>query len=162
VPLVPSLARPERVTLFSAALQPWLLAGILFWVAIATVQISAGFYFQDRLHLDGGTAARMLSVALTLVGIAMFVVQFLPVKLMGFTPRVLVLSGGGIWTAGLVLLLSTANALAYYLAYTLLGLGAGFLLPGIMAGASLAAGHDNQGVAAALVSASQGIGFIIG
>ena len=48
------------------------------------------------------------------------------------------------------------------LAYTLLGLGAGFLLPGIMAGASLAVGHDDQGVAAGLVSASQGIGFIIG
>ena len=157
-----SPVRPQRTSLFSAALQPWLVAGILLWVAIATVQISAGFYFQDRLNLDGETAAGMLSVALTLVGIAMFVVQFLQVRIMGFTPRALVLSGAGSWIAGLLLLLSTANAPAYYLAYTLLGLGAGFLLPGIMAGASLAVGHDDQGVAAGLVSASQGIGFIIG
>lgn len=161
-PPVTSSAPPERTSLFSATLQPWLFAGILLWVAIATIQISAGFYFQDRLRLDSETAARMLSVALTLVGIAMFVVQFLQVKLLGFTPRALVLSGAGTWTVGLILLLSTANAPAYYLAYTLLGLGAGFLLPGIMAGASLAVGHDNQGVAAALVSASQGIGFIVG
>ena len=161
-PPVASPVRPQRTSLFSAALQPWLVAGILLWVAIATVQISAGFYFQDRLNLDGETAAGMLSVALTLVGIAMFVVQFLQVRIMGFTPRALVLSGAGSWIAGLLLLLSTANASAYYLAYTLLGLGAGFLLPGIMAGASLAVGHDDQGVAAGLVSASQGIGFIIG
>jgi len=161
-PRTVSPIRPERTRLFSAALQPWLFAGILLWVAIATIQISAGFYFQDRLHLDSETAARMLSVALTLVGTAMFVVQFLQVRLMRLTPRALVLSGAGAWTAGLVVLLSTANAPAYYVAYALLGLGAGLLLPGIMAGASLAVGHDDQGTAAALVSASQGMGFIIG
>lgn len=70
-PPAASPVRPQRTSLFSAALQPWLVAGILLWVAIATVQISAGFYFQDRLNLDGETAAGMLSVALTLVGIAM-------------------------------------------------------------------------------------------
>jgi MFS family permease len=35
-------------------------------------------------------------------------------------------------------------------------------MPGVMAGASLAVGHDSQGAAAGLVSASQGIGFIVG
>lgn len=152
----------QKVSLFSAALQPWLFAGVLTWVAIATVQISAGFYFQDRLGLDTGAAARMLSLALTLVGATMFAVQLLQVRFLRFSPRILVLAGASLWIAGLLLLLSMADALSYCLAYTLLGLGAGFLLPGVMAGASLAAGHDSQGVAAGLVSASQGIGFIIG
>lgn len=76
-------------------------------------------------------------------------------------PRVLVLAGAAGWIAGLLLLLSTADALPYYLAYTLLGIGAGCLLPGVKAGASLAVGHDSQGVAAGFVSALQGIGFII-
>ncbi|BCH28239.1 MFS transporter [Mesorhizobium sp. L-8-10] len=155
-------APAHNVSVFSAALQPWLFAGILLWVAVATTQISAGFYFQDRLGLDTGAAARMLSLALTLVGAAMFVVQLLQVGFLRFSPRILVLAGAGLWIAGLLLLLSMADALSYCLAYTLLGLGAGFLLPGVMAGASLAAGHDSQGVAAGLVSASQGIGFVIG
>ncbi|HVV93183.1 MAG TPA: MFS transporter [Hyphomicrobiales bacterium] len=154
--------RARKASLFSLALQPWLVAGILLWIAIATVQISAGFYFQDRLGLDGGAAARMLSLALTLVGIGMFAVQFVQVRVLRLAPRILVLAGAGTWIAGLLLLLSAADPLSCYLAYALFGLGSGFLLPGVMAGASLAVGEDGQGVAAGLVSASQGIGFIIG
>lgn len=146
----------QRVGLFSAVLQPWLFAGILLWVAIATVQISASFYFQDRLGLGTEAAASMLSLALTLVGAAMFAVQLLQVKVLRLTPHILVLAGTAGWIAGLLLLLSAADVMSYYLAHTLLGLGAGFLLPGVMAGASLAVGHDSQGVAAGLVSASQG------
>src|SRR5262249_34452361 len=58
----------SKVSPFSPALRPWLVAGVLTWVAIATVQISAGFYFQDKLGLGTEDAARMLSLALTLVG----------------------------------------------------------------------------------------------
>lgn len=155
-------SRAGKVSMFSAMLQPWLFAGILLWVAIATVQISAGFYFQDMLGLATDDAARMLSLALTLVGIGMFAAQFLQVRFLRLSARILVIAGAGLWIAGLLLLLSTASAISYYLAYALLGFGAGFLMPGVMAGASLAAGHENQGVAAGLVSASQGIGFIIG
>jgi MFS family permease len=159
---VKALARTQKIGLFSATLQPWLFAGILLWIAIATVQISAGFYFQDSLGLDTTAAARMLSLALTLVGAAMFAVQILQVRVLRLAPRTLILAGAAGWIAGLLLLLSTADPLSYYITYTLLGLGAGCLLPGVMAGASLAVGHDSQGVAAGLVSASQGIGFIIG
>lgn len=155
-------ARMRKTSLFSASLRPWLVAGILLWVAIATIQISAGFYFQDRLGLGTENAARMLAVALTLVGTAMFAVQFLQLRVLRFAPRVLVIAGAGLWISGLLLLLSTADAISYYVAYALMGLGSGFLLPGVMAGASLAVDHDSQGVAAGLVASSQGIGFIIG
>lgn len=158
--VTPSQASTPRLT--SAAFRPWLLAGIVTWIAIATVQISAGFYFQDTLGLDTDRAARMLSVALTLVGAAMLGAQVLHVRILHFSPRALVLAGAGFWVAGLLILLATASALPYYLAYALFGLGAGFLLPGVMAGASLAAGLESQGIAAGLVSASQGLGFIIG
>jgi MFS family permease len=154
--------RIKQASLLSTPLQPWLLAGILLWVAIATVQISAGFYFQDQLRLDSNTASRMLAIALTLVGAAMFAVQILQVRVLRLSPRTLILAGTCWWIAGLILLLSSAVAPLYYLAYAMLGLGAGFLLPGVMAGASLAVDHESQGVAAGLVSASQGIGFIIG
>lgn len=154
--------RMRKTSLFSASLRPWLVAGILLWVAIATIQISAGFYFQDRLGLGTENAARMLAVALTLVGTAMFAAQFLQLRALRFAPRVLVIAGAGLWISGLLFLLSTADAVSYYVAYALMGLGSGFLLPGVMAGASLAVDHDSQGVAAGLVASSQGIGFIIG
>lgn len=152
----------KKVSIFSSALIPWLSAGILTWLAIATVQISAGFYFQDTLALEPTEAAKLLSIALTVVGIAMFAVQIIQIKFLNLGPRKAILTGSALWMAGLFLLLYTADVAAYYCAYTTLGLGAGFLLPGVMAGASLTVGHRSQGVAAGLVAASQGIGFIIG
>ncbi len=150
-----------KTKLFSVGLQPWLLAGVVLWFAIATMQIVAGFYFQDRLGLDASATARMLSLALTLVGVAMFGVPLLQMRVLKLAPRALILAGASLWVAGLLVLLSTTNALSYYVGFMLLGLGAGCLLPGVMAGASLAVDHDGQGVAAGLVSATQGIGFII-
>ena len=48
------------------------------------------------------------------------------------------------------------------MSYALLGIGAGLLMPGYMAGASLAVPSDRQGAVAGLSAASQGIGFILG
>lgn len=48
------------------------------------------------------------------------------------------------------------------MAYALLGVGAGLLMPGYMAGASLAVPSDRQGGVAGLSAAAQGIGFILG
>jgi len=157
-----SSASVQKMRLFSGELRPWLLTGILLWVAVATTQISAGFYFQDQLGLDTGAAASMLSVALTLVGATMFAVQVLQIRIMRLAPNILVILGAAFWICGLALLLSANDAHSYYFSYALFGLGAGCLLPGVMAGASLAAGQAGQGVAAGLVSASQAIGFIVG
>lgn len=152
----------SKISLFSAALWPWLIAGVLTWTGIATMQISASFYFQDKLGLGTEDAARMLSIALTLVGVAIFGVQFLQVRLIKLTPRALVLAGTAIWVAGLLVLLETANIIAYDFAYGAIGAGCGFLLLAVMSGASLTVGDNQQGVAAGLVSAAQGAGFIIG
>lgn len=151
----------QRQRLFSTALFPWFTSGVLLWVAIATTQISAGFYFQEKLGLDTQSAVKMLSIALTLVGAAMFAVQLLQVRVLSLSPRFLVLGGAFLWVAGLSVLLLTNDAMSYYAAYTLLGIGAGSLMPGVMAGASLASGDHAQGSAAGLVAATQGIGFII-
>jgi MFS family permease len=152
----------SKTSLFSAPLRPWLIAGVLTWVAIATAQISAGFYFQDKLRLGTEDAARMLSVALTIVGVGIFAVQFLQVRLLRLAPRALILAGTVMWIVELLVLLETADAISYYVAYAAIGLGSGFLLPGVMTGASLTVGQSQQGAAAGLVSAVQGIGFIVG
>jgi MFS family permease len=101
-------------------------------------------------------------VALTIVGVGIFGVQFLQVRLLRLAPRALILAGTVMWIVGLLVLLETADAVSYYVAYAAIGVGSGFLLPGVMTGASLTVGQSQQGAAAGLVSAVQGIGFIIG
>jgi MFS family permease len=74
----------------------------------------------------------------------------------------MILAGALFWIAGLATLLLTADLVAYLVAYALLGIGSGLLMPGYMAGASLAVPRDRQGAVAGLSTAAQGIGFILG
>lgn len=139
----------------------WLLASMLTWSAIVTVQVSVGFYFQDRLGLRTAEATSLLAMALTLVGLALLAVQLVQVKLLRWAPRRLVVSGALCWMAGMGVLIVTANVPAYFAAYALLGVGSGLLLPGTMAGASLAVPAERQGAVAGLTAAAQGAGFVV-
>lgn len=143
-------------------LRPWLTAGVILWTMVATIQICGGFWFKDRLGLTAPAAAQLISAALAIVGVAMFAAQILQLRLFGFAPRLLVISGATMMIVGNLTLLATNDAGWFLLAYAFMGLGAGWLMPGIMGGASLAVDADAQGTAAGLVAATQGIGFIIG
>lgn len=143
-------------------LRPWLVAGVVLWTMVATIQICGGFWFKDKLDLPAPAAAQLISIALAMVGAAMFTAQIVQLKLFRFAPRSLVVFGAAFMIAGNLLLLATGEAKWFMLAYVLMGLGSGWLLPGIMGGASLAAAADAQGVTAGLVAATQGIGFTFG
>jgi MFS family permease len=155
-------AKAAAVNPFAPALLPWLLAGVLTMFAIVTIQISGGFYFQEKLGLSTAETGPQLAVALTLVGVALLLTQILQVRVLQWPARRMILAGALFWVAGLGALLLTATAAAYFLSYALLGIGAGLLIPGYMAGASLAVPSDRQGAVAGLSAAAQGIGFILG
>lgn len=155
-------AKTATVNPFEAALLPWLLAGVLTMFSIVTIQISGGFYFQEKLGLGNAETGPKLAVALALVGVALFATQVLQVKVLRWSARRMILVGSLFWIVGLAVLLLTATIAAYFVAYALLGIGAGLLVPGYMAGASLAVPSDRQGAVAGLSAAAQGIGFILG
>lgn len=164
VPKAPPGARAKAASVnpLAPALLPWLLAGVVTMFAIVTIQISGGFYFQEMLGLTSAETGPQLAIALTLVGVALLVTQVLQVRVLQWPARRMILVGTLFWIAGLVTLLLTATAAAYFLSYALLGVGAGLLIPGYMAGASLAVPSDRQGAVAGLAAAAQGIGFILG
>jgi MFS family permease len=164
VPAAPAGARAKvaAVNPFAPALLPWLLAGVLTMFAIVTMQISGSFYFQEKLGLSIAETGPKLAIALTLVGVALFATQILQVKVLQWPARRMILAGALFWVSGLLALLLTATIAAYFFSYALLGIGAGLLMPGYMAGASLAVPSDRQGGVAGLSAASQGIGFILG
>jgi MFS family permease len=159
---VQARAKTAAVNPFAPALLPWLLAGVLTMFSIVTIQISGGFYFQEKLGLGNAETGPKLAIALALVGVALFVTQILQVKVLHWSARRMILVGSLFWVVGLAVLLLTATIAAYFVAYALLGIGAGLLVPGYMAGASLAVPSDRQGAVAGLSAAAQGIGFILG
>lgn len=152
---------PDPVNPLDPVLWPWLAAGLVTMCAIVTVQISAGFYFQDQLGLSNEQTGPMLAIALTLVGVALFLTQVLQVKVFKLSSRVMILVGVPVWIAALLILLFTLSMPTYYLAYALMGVGAGLLMPGYMSGASLAVAPIHQGAVAGLTAAMQGIGAIV-
>lgn len=163
VPKAPprTYVKHARVNPLTPALLPWLTAGVLTMCSIVTIQISAGFYFQDKLGLTTAETGPLLAIALTLVGATLFVTQVVQVRMLRWSSRKMVLVGAACWLVGLPILLLTASMYSYFLAYAFMGVGAGMLLPGYMSGASLAVPADRQGTVAGFSAATQGIGGIV-
>lgn len=82
-------------------------------------------------------------------------------KVLDWPPRRMILSGALFGVAGLVALLGHGGMTLYYTAFFVFGIGTGLLMPGFMAGASLAAGPGKQGDAAGMVAAMQEASAII-
>lgn len=156
-----SMAAQEPLRPWHADLWPWLLVGLGAMTVIVTLQINAGFYLQDRLGLSALETGRTLAMALTITGLVLLLVQVVQVKLLRWQAGRMVTVGIPVFAAGILILLMTMSLWSYYVAFALIGLGAGLVLPGFMSGASLAVPATLQGSVAGLVSAVQGGGAII-
>jgi len=73
----------------------------------------------------------------------------------------MILLGSMILVLSMIVFLFTASLPFYFLAFFMFGLGAGWMMPGFMAGASLSVSNEQQGGVAGLVAAMQGIAAII-
>lgn len=91
----------------------------------------------------------------------LFVTQVIQVKVLRWHSRRMVLVGAACWFVALPILLFTATMYSYFLAYIIMGAGAGLLMPGYMSGASLAVPADRQGAVAGFSATTQGIGGIV-
>lgn len=150
-----------RLSPLDARILPWLLVGLINMLCIVSLQITAGFYFQDHLGLSAGSTARVLAGALTLVGVVLMLTQFVQIRFLQWQPRRLVAVGAPLVAGGLLVLLLTRSMQAYYLAYAFIGCGAGMIFPGFMSGASVSVDRQHQGAVAGLVAATQGTAAII-
>lgn len=153
--------KPEKANPFDPAIWPWLLAGFIIFSAILTLQVAAGFYFQDRLNLTTDQTGPILAVALTLVGVLLLITQLLQMKVLKWAPRKMLLVGAPVWIIASFILLLTDFLGAYYFAYALFGISAGFLMPAFTSGASLGVSSKQQGAVAGLTAVVQGLAAII-
>ncbi|GEC89300.1 MULTISPECIES: MFS transporter [Brevibacillus] len=150
-----------KVNPFQKGLTLYLFAGLATMVSIVTLQVVGGFYFQDQLSLTTKETARMISVGLMITGVAMIVTQGLQMRNPKWQPKPLILIGSLLVIISLALFLFFMNLIVYYVAFFLFGIGTGFMMPGFMAGSSLAVGREQQGGVAGLVASVQGISAVI-
>ncbi|WP_098746223.1 MFS transporter [Paenibacillus sp. EZ-K15] len=153
--------KAPRVNPFQKGVRLYLFAGLATMLGIITVQVIGGFYYQDQLDLTTQETARMISLSLMISGVAMIVTQGLQMKKLKWPPKAMILIGAVLLMASMLLLLFTGSLISYFIAFFLFGVGTGLMMPGFMAGASLAVSREQQGGVAGLVSAVQGIAAMI-
>ena len=153
---------PAKVSLRDGRVWPFLLVGFLTLIALVTAHVTAGFYFQDKLGLTSEGSARAVGLALFASGVAIVVAQAGVIRASKPEPVTLLRLGLPLTLASFILMTLASTLTLLVVAYTLLGFGVGFILPGYISGASLAVGEHEQGAVAGLVGVAQGFGSVLG
>ncbi|WP_289142646.1 MFS transporter [uncultured Brevibacillus sp.] len=153
--------RAPKINPFQKGLGLYLFAGLATMLSIISLQVIGGFYFQDQLKLTTTETARMVSFGMMISGVAMIVTQGVQMKNAKWQPKPLILVGSVLLVGGFVSFLLIINLVGFYVAFFLFGIGAGLMMPGFMAGASLSVDREQQGGVAGLVGSVQGISAVI-
>lgn len=154
--------QPAKVSLGDGRMWPFLLVGFLTLIALVTAQVTAGFYFQDKLGLSAEGAARAVGLALFASGVTIVVAQAGIIRALKLPPVTLLRLGLPLTLASFVVMTFATTLTLLIVAYAVLGFGVGFILPGYISGASLAVGEHEQGAVAGLVGTAQGFGSVLG
>ena len=130
--------------------------------AFAVTQQTLGFFYQDRMGLDGQHTAQMVGVAMIISAVSSLVAQGIIVQRFNFAAMTLIRIGIPIMGIGFFIL---ANAEAYFWLVSCMGVvgfGMGLTMPGFTSAATLAVTANEQGAVAGVIAASPALGFILG
>ncbi|MFW2034506.1 MFS transporter [Acinetobacter junii] len=140
----------------------WLVLGFSTYVAIVTLNMTAGFYIQDKFFLSSQQSAVYFSQCMVVVGICLVVTQLLIVKVIKLQLHSLVLIGILTMCFGLLLSLYTQSIVVFQASYIFYGISVACLLPAFTTGAAQAVTQDSQVKMAGYCTATQAFGLILG
>ena len=144
-----------------AGLAPYLIYGVGLSLISGVLVQTFPFAMLDGLGLEGKEGAQELSIVMTLGALATLVTQLVLIPRLKLPVRDLMVWGALCLAAGCAVSISMPELSIFAFAQILFGLGQGLSRPGFTSGASLAVGADLQGNVAGLVTAANGMGFIV-
>jgi MFS family permease len=112
----------------------WLLLGFSLYVAIVTLNLTAGFYIQDRFHFDTYQSAMYFSQCSLIVGIALVLMQLAISKWFKWSIKQLLWVGLVTMVLGLLLSLSASQIWTFQAAYIFYGIAVACLIPAFTTG----------------------------
>lgn len=140
----------------------FLFIGVSMFMAFAVIQQTLGFFFQDRMGLDGQHTAQTVGLAMMISASASLIAQAVVVQRFEFAPMTLMRIGIPIMAIGFIIL-ATAEQNAWLIACLgFVGFGMGLTMPGFTSAATLSVGVGEQGAVAGVIAASPALGFILG
>ncbi|EPF88005.1 hypothetical protein GCM10025882_29160 [Acinetobacter gyllenbergii] len=140
----------------------WLVLGFATYVAIVTLNMTAGFYIQDRFYLSSQQSAIYFSQCMLVVGVCLVLTQLLIVKVLQLKLNSLVIIGLVTMCFGLLLSLYAPTIFVFQASYIFYGVSVACLLPAFTTGAAQAVSQQSQVKMASFCTATQALGLIVG
>jgi MFS transporter, DHA1 family, tetracycline resistance protein len=151
-----------RLSPVDGRIWPFLLVGFTIFLSLGAANITVGFLFQDRLSLAAQETAQAVGLALLATGLAAALAQLVMVPKLDWSPLTLMRAGIPLKALGFSLLVLADSFVLLTLALVFIGLGFGLAVPGYTAAPTLLVGDDEQGGVAGLISATNGLAFVLG
>ncbi|ENX15380.1 hypothetical protein F895_01926 [Acinetobacter sp. CIP 64.2] len=140
----------------------WLALGFVTYVAIVTLNMTAGFYIQDKFYLSSQQSAVYFSQCMLVVGVCLLLTQLLIVKVLQLKLNSLVIIGLVTMCFGLSLSLYAPTIWVFQASYIFYGVSVACLLPAFTTGAAQAVSQQSQVKMASFCTATQALGLIVG
>lgn len=141
---------------------PWLMLGFTLYLAIVTLNLTAGFYIQDRFQVSVEQVAVYFSQCSLIVGIALVSMQILISKYLKWSLQRLLWVGLVTMLIALVISLYTSQLRVFQFTYVLYGISVACLIPAFTTGAAQTAPNHLQTKVAGWCTATQAISFVVG
>lgn len=141
---------------------PWLSLGFSLYLAIVTLNLTAGFYIQDKFQVSVEQVAVYFAQCSLIVGVALVFMQILISKYLKWTLQRLLWVGLSSMVLALMITLFTDQLIVFQLTYVLYGISVACLLPAFTTGAAQTAPNQFQTKVASFCTATQAISFVVG
>ena len=143
------------------AIFPYLLYAVGLSLAIGVLSQTFPYAIMDRMHVEGAASAQYTGPAMTMGAMAALISQLVLIPRMKLPVRSLMAYGALMMGLSSLFMVWAQDFALFAFAQIMFGFGQGFGRPGFSAGASLAAGNDEQGDVAGLITAANGMGFVV-
>jgi MFS family permease len=153
--------RRNRLRWNDPRIRSWILAGVAAGHAQAATLTCLGFFIIDRLSLSPVGSEGSIAIVMMASASATLAAQWGLIPRIRAGPRALILWGAIVAAAGLAGTMLADDLYGITVGYAVASVGFGLTRPGFTGGASLAVPLAEQGAVAGVITAANGISFVL-
>jgi MFS family permease len=161
--------RPKPLAMTDPRVRPHLVFLVSYFIGVGMVQQTLAWFIEDRYRLNethagnaGQAAVLYTGIAFACMAVSTIIVQFGYISRVKPDPRKILPIGLALVCAGYISADTFAAFPALCLSFLMVGAGSALAIPSANALGSLSVSRNEQGAAAALLSAAPPAGFVFG